>query len=257
MVTNTDEDDSGYVAVVAMSGRFPGAPTVAEFWQNLLAGREGITRLGLDDPELLPAYGVLAGADEFDAEFFGYSDDEAAIIDPQQRLLLECAHEALEKAGYPDAVRPSTGVFVGGATTEHAAQIRVRRPGVSESRIRLGNDLDYLSTRIAYKLGLSGPALTVLTACSSSLVAVHLAIQSLLAGDCDLAIAGGASVQAEAPRVRYDPEASSRAPAGAARSTPRPTGRSGPAGSVSSYCGRSPTRWTTETTCTRSFAVPR
>ncbi|GAB3838701.1 beta-ketoacyl synthase N-terminal-like domain-containing protein [Kribbella italica] len=205
-MTNTDEDDSGYVAVVAMSGRFPGAPTVAEFWQNLLAGREGITRLGLDDPELLPAYGVLAGADEFDAEFFGYSDDEAAIIDPQQRLLLECAHEALEKAGYPDAVRPSTGVFVGGATTEHAAQIRVRRPGVSESRIRLGNDLDYLSTRIAYKLGLSGPALTVLTACSSSLVAVHLAIQSLLAGDCDLAIAGGASVQAEAPRVRYDPE---------------------------------------------------
>ncbi|GAA0598346.1 polyketide synthase [Kribbella sandramycini] len=196
-------DDSGEIAVIGMSGRFPGAANVAEFWQQLVEEREGITRLDHHDPELLPAYGVLAGADAFDAERFGYSAAEAAIIDPQQRLLLETASDALERAGY-GGERPVTGVFVGGSTSDHAARLRAQ--GVAESQVRLGTDLDYLSSRIAYKLGLSGPALTVLTACSSSLVAVHLAVQALLAGDCDLALAGGASVVVGAPRVRYDPE---------------------------------------------------
>ncbi|TDD61599.1 polyketide synthase [Kribbella antibiotica] len=197
-------DTSGYVAVIGMSGRFPGASSVPEFWQNLLDGREGITRTTDEDSGFLPAYGVLADADEFDADRFGYSADEAAIIDPQQRLLLTCARETLGNAGYGASGRPVTGVFAGGSTTDHAARLRTR--GVPESLIRLGTDLDYLSSRIAYKLGLSGPALTVLTACSSSLVAVHLAVQSLLAGDCDLALAGGASVQAGPFRTPYDPE---------------------------------------------------
>ncbi|ONI86956.1 hypothetical protein ALI144C_09915 [Actinosynnema sp. ALI-1.44] len=194
------------MAVTAMTGRFPGASTVAEFWDNLLQGTESITLTGTTESDHVPAYGILPGADEFDAEFFGYSPEEALIIDPQQRLLLECAHEALERAGHGGPERLTTGVFVGGSSTDHAAKVRERLPSMAESKVRLGSDLDYLSSRIAYKLGLSGPAMTVLTACSSSLVAVHLAVQSLLSGDCALAIAGGASVLVDVPRMRYDPD---------------------------------------------------
>lgn len=209
---NNDNDESGDVAVIGMAGRFPGASSVEEFWENLLQGRESVSvlteQLDTAEPGHVPAYGVLAGADEFDAEFFGYSPEEALVIDPQQRVLLECAHEALERAGHGGPERLVTGVFVGGSATDHAARLRAQLsdlPFLTESQIRLGTDLDYLSSRVAYKLGLSGPALTVLTACSSSLVAVHVAIQSLLSGDCAMALAGGASVLASIPRLRHDP----------------------------------------------------
>ncbi|MBP2330533.1 acyl transferase domain-containing protein [Kibdelosporangium banguiense] len=198
-----DEDESGYVAVIGMAGRFPGARSVDEFWRNLLQGKETIERAEAVEAGYVPAYGVLNGADEFDAEFFGYTAEEALIIDPQQRLLLECAHEALERAGHGGPQRPMTGIFVGGASTDHAT--RLRHKSVAESQIRLGNDLDYLGSRVAYKLGLTGPAMSVLTACSSSLVAVHVAIQSLLAGDCAMALAGGTSVLAGMPVLRHDP----------------------------------------------------
>nr|WP_052479236.1 polyketide synthase [Kibdelosporangium sp. MJ126-NF4]CEL23093.1 Malonyl CoA-acyl carrier protein transacylase [Kibdelosporangium sp. MJ126-NF4]CTQ90230.1 Malonyl CoA-acyl carrier protein transacylase (EC 2.3.1.39) [Kibdelosporangium sp. MJ126-NF4] len=206
MTSADDDHESGFVAVTAMTGRFPGASNVEEFWENLLQGKETITQLATDEPDYRPAYGLLAGVDEFDADFFGYGPEEAPIVDPQHRLLLECAHEVVERAGHGGPERLVTGVFVGGSTTDHAAEVRARMPSATETSIRLGNDLDYLSTRIAYKLGLSGPAMTVLTACSSSLVAVHLAIQSLLSGDCAMALAGGASVLVGTPRPRHDPD---------------------------------------------------
>lgn len=195
----------GDIAVIGMAGRFPGAAIIAQFWQNLVQCKESVSVL-TDEPGYLPAYGLLAGADEFDAEFFGISADDAVLLDPQQRVLLECAHEALEAAGHGGPDRPVTGVFVGGSSTDHAARVRAGLPTVAESKLRLGTDLDYLSSRIAYQLGLSGPALTVLTACSSSLVAVHTAVQSLLAGDCEVALAGGASVLVDVRPERHDPD---------------------------------------------------
>ncbi|WP_437314686.1 type I polyketide synthase [Sorangium sp. So ce385] len=212
-MTSTQHDDqSRYIAVIGMAGRFPAAASVEQFWQNLCRGIESISVL--DDrrdpayPEYVPAYGLLTGADEFDAEFFGCSPNDALILDPQHRMLLECAHEALERAGYGGADRPATGVFVGGSGTNYAEHVRARLdqlPFVDEWQVRQSTAVDFLSSRIAYRLGLTGPAITVQTACSTSLVAVHVAIQALLAGDCDMALAGGASVLASLPRMRYTP----------------------------------------------------
>ncbi|WNG27708.1 acyltransferase domain-containing protein [Cystobacter fuscus] len=207
-----DNDQSRYIAVTGMAGRFPGAASVKQFWRNLCQGIESISVLGDQrdpaHPEYVPAYGVLEGAAEFDAEFFGYSPNDALILDPQHRLVLECAHEALESAGYGGSSRPVTGVFVGGSGTNYAEHVRARLdqlPFVDEWQLRQSTAVDFLSSRIAYQLGLTGPAVTVQTACSTSLVAVHVAIQALLAGDCDMAIAGGASVIASLPRMRYTP----------------------------------------------------
>lgn len=212
MTGTEDEDQSGFVAVIGMAGRFPGASTVEQFWENLCRGTESISVLHdqLDPAQsgYVPAYGVLTGADEFDADFFGYSPNDALILDPQQRVLLECAHEVLERAGHGGPDRPMTGVFVGGSSNGYADNVRARLdqlPFVDEWQIRQGTAQDFLATRIAYQLGLTGPALSVQSACSTSLVAVHIAIQSLLAGDCDMAIAGGASVLASIPELRYTP----------------------------------------------------
>ncbi|MFD9736298.1 type I polyketide synthase [Umezawaea sp. NPDC059074] len=210
MPTGTDE--SGFVAVIGMAGRFPGASTIERFWENLRAGRESTTRLPEHGdpahPDYTPAFGVLDGAADFDAGFFDYSPQGALVVDPQQRVLLECAHEALERAGHGGPGRPRTGVFAGGSSTRYGEHLRLRvdeLPFVDEWQIGQGNDLDFLTTRIAYHLGLTGPAVSVQSACSTSLVAVHVAVSALLAGDCDLAVAGGASVVASVPRSRYTP----------------------------------------------------
>ncbi|MDP9794200.1 acyl transferase domain-containing protein [Catenuloplanes nepalensis] len=199
-----DVDDSGFIAVIAMAGRFPGAPDVETFWDNLRAGRESVP-----DGDV-PSFALLDGPELFDAGFFGYSPEDALITDPQHRLLLECAHEALERAGHGGPERLPTGVFVGGSITDHAALVRTwsRTSGVpvSESRVQQGNDVDFLANRVSYRLGLTGPAMAVQSACSSSLVAVHVAIGALLAGDCAMAIAGGASVPAEVPPLHHDPD---------------------------------------------------
>lgn len=204
-----DETDGDLIAVVGMAGRFPGAATVEQFWANLRDGVESLTVLDdqrdPDRPEFVPAFGFLSAVDEFDADFFGYAPNQALILDPQQRLLLECANEVLERAGHGGPRRPVTGVFVGGSSTGYAEAVRARLdelPFVDEFQLRHATGVDFLATKVAYHLGLTGPALSVQTACSSSLVAVHIAIQSLLAGDCDLAIAGGASVRAHPPRLR-------------------------------------------------------
>jgi acyl transferase domain-containing protein len=203
--------DGAFVAVIGLAGRFPGAATVEQFWANVCGGVESVVRVPeWDDPtqpRFTAAYGVLAGADEFDAEFFGFSPAEALIIDPQQRMFLECAYEAMERAGYADpAGLPTVGVYAGGATTEYGASVTAalhQLPMVDEWQVRLATAPDFLATRAAHKLGLSGPAVAVQTACSTSLVAVHLAVQALLSGDCDMALAGGATVHVPSPTIRY------------------------------------------------------
>jgi amino acid adenylation domain-containing protein len=205
------------VAVIGLACRFPGADNPHEFWDNLKNGVESIRifagdELDIQNPEWLgsPNY-VRAGApinniDEFDANFFGFNAREAALTDPQQRLLLECAWEALEHAGYTtDSKRNagSVGVYTGAAISTYlinnvapALGFSAHHPFLESEALqaKLSNDRNYFATRIAYKLNLTGPALTIQTACSTSLVTVHIACQSLLQGECDMALAGGASI---------------------------------------------------------------
>ena len=201
----------GAVAVVGMAGRFPGAADLDALWENLAAGVEsirvfddeellaaGVDPAHLDHPRYVKARGALDGAELFDAAFFDLSPREAQVLDPQQRLFLECAWQALEDAGHPPrSDGPRVGVFAGirhGGYGRAAAADPELAAAVGRFQIGLGNHPDYLPTRLAYKLGLTGPGIAVQTACSTSLVAVHLARLALLAGDCDLAIAGGAAV---------------------------------------------------------------
>ncbi|HWI61390.1 MAG TPA: polyketide synthase, partial [Symbiobacteriaceae bacterium] len=198
------------IAIVGMAGRFPGADDVDRFWRNLKAGLEsisfftdeelqdaGIAPALLSNPHYVKAKGVLADVDRFDAAFFGYYPREAAVMDPQHRIFLEVAWEALERAGYdPESYPGLVGVFAGVAHNSYLLRHLAPRPEFQADpfQVMLANDKDALATRVAYKLNLRGPALTVQTACSTSLVAVHLACQSLLSGECDMALAGGVSV---------------------------------------------------------------
>ncbi len=206
-------EGSSDIAIVGMAGRFPGARNVAEFWNNLVQGIESITPLmdeeihaaGISpelyrDPHYVKAASVLDEVDHFDMQFFGYSPTEARIMDPQQRFLLECAWEALEDAGYdPFRYDGAIGVFGGSLTSTHLLFNVFPYSGYiqTEERIQnlLGNATDCLPTRISYKLNLKGPSVNVQTNCSTSLVAVHLACQSLLNGESDLALAGGAAIR--------------------------------------------------------------
>jgi phthiocerol/phenolphthiocerol synthesis type-I polyketide synthase E len=199
------------VAIIGMACRLPGAEDVKRFWENLRDGVESISDLtdaellaaGVD-PALLadPCYvkrgGILAGADLFDAAYFGYSPREAEILDPQQRVFLECAVTALENAGHGAVGGLPVGVFAGASLSHYLIHNLYGNREIGESagalQGLLGNDKDFLATRVAYELDLKGPAITVQTACSTSLVAVHLACRSLLGYECDLALAGGVSV---------------------------------------------------------------
>ncbi|MEW5928794.1 MAG: SDR family NAD(P)-dependent oxidoreductase [Gemmatimonadota bacterium] len=200
------------IAIVGMSGRFPGAGDVDEFWRNLRDGVESIThfseeeleRASIDPAELAdPAYvrarAVLDGIEDFDAAFFDFTPREATLTDPQHRLFLECAYEALESAGYdPRAYGGSIGVF-GGAGANSYMLFNLASAGEMTGTLDtfqafIHNKNDYLTTRVAYKLDLRGPCVTVQTACSTSLVAVALACQSLMSYQCDIALAGGVNV---------------------------------------------------------------
>ncbi|HSC29466.1 MAG TPA: type I polyketide synthase, partial [Vicinamibacterales bacterium] len=198
------------IAIVGMSGRFPGARNLEEFWRNLAGGVESITRFS--ERELLEsgvpashlahagyvrAAPVLDAPGHFDAAFFGCSPLEARTMDPQHRLLLELAHEALEHAGWdPDRYRGRVGVFTGSALNTYFTGVGLSSR-LAEDYIPtlIGNDKDFLSTRISYKLNLKGPSITVQTACSTSMAAVHLARQSLLSNETDMALAGAVSVR--------------------------------------------------------------
>ena len=206
------------VAIIGMAGRFPGADDISVFWQNIVNGIESVTDFSDEEllqsgvPEFLiinPKYvkrsPVLKNSDYFDAGFFGYTPREAEKIDPQQRVFLECAWDVFEDAGYvPDLYKGSVGVFAGCGMNNYLIKNLLKRPELMESILNfqtfIGNDKDFLSTRVSYKLGLKGPSLSVQTACSTSLVAVQLAFQSLLTHQCDMAIAGGVSLQS--PRLK-------------------------------------------------------
>lgn len=212
---NFDGGFDGSVAIVGMAVRVPGASNLEEFWQNLARGTESITffsreellasdvnEAALSDPHYVKASPMIADPDKFDAEYFNYSPRETVFIDPQHRAFLECSVDALEAAGCdPGSYGGSIGVFAGSGLNTYqislmtAFQQELRSSGALQSMFLQGNDKDYLSTRVSYKLNLRGPSITVQTACSTSLVAVHLACQSILSGECDMALAGGVSLR--------------------------------------------------------------
>ncbi|HYN84433.1 MAG TPA: type I polyketide synthase [Pyrinomonadaceae bacterium] len=207
-----DERTGLEIAIVGMAGRFPGARSVEEFWRNLRDGAETISRFtdeellgaGLrreqfEKPNYVPVRGILDDIEMFDASFFGFTPREAEITDPQQRLFLEASSDALERAGYdPETYKGAIGVFAGvGADTYLLFNLYSNAELIESAgtfAIIMANHKDSLTTRVSYKLNLRGPSVTVQTACSTSLVAVHLACQSLLGGECDMALAGGVSV---------------------------------------------------------------
>lgn len=199
------------IAIVGMAGRFPGAEDIEAFWRNLCAGQESIRifapdeldpsipRAMIDDPAYVRARGVLDNVDRFDAAFFGIPPLEAQLMDPQHRLFLETAWHALEHAGYvPDSAPGRIGVFGGMYNATYYRHHVQPRPDLiarfGELPTMLANEKDYLTSRVAYKLGLDGPAVSVHTACSTSLVATVMAMDSLRSGQCALALAGGVAV---------------------------------------------------------------
>lgn len=201
------------IAIIGLACRLPGAASPTELWELLSAGRSAISRFdaqALDaagtapalrqQPNFVPAAGVLPDIELFDAGFFGIPAPEAAVLDPQHRVFLECVWEALEDAGCPlvDGAR-DIGVYAGASLNAYLIRNLACDPAFLSTPAGfmslIGNEKDYLATRVAYKFNLHGPAITVQTACSSSLVAVHLAMQSLVLGECDIAVAGGVSVK--------------------------------------------------------------
>ncbi len=217
---SADEAEFERIAVVGMAGQFPGANSTDELWANLLAQKDGLhtfspeelAELGIPQsviakPGFVPRGSIIDGYDTFDARRFAMSPREAAKTDPQARLFLKTCHRALEHAGYPplagsdngsskNVASRNTGVFAGCNPVDYAALLG--EPDYSDSLTAfdqmIGNDRDFLATRVAFKLGLTGPALNLQSACSTSLVAVHLAAQHLLEFQCDMAIAGGVSL---------------------------------------------------------------
>ncbi len=207
------------IAIIGMSGRFPGASNVQEFWQNLINGVDTISHFREDELEYsvateteqaagqkyVRARGMLDNVDQFDAAFFDINPPDAEVMDPQHRFFLECAWESIESAGYDPGQFPGLiGVFAGCSLNSYLlfnlCKDRAFAAGfagnyqVGKYSILLGNGNDFLSTRVSYKLNLKGPSMTIQTACSTSLVAVCQACTNLLTYQCDMALAGGVSI---------------------------------------------------------------
>ena len=217
--TASDELPPNAIAVIGMAGRFPGADSVTTFWDNLRRGEESIATLSeealtaagvsaktLADPAYVRRAPLVDGIDEFDAEYFGMTPYTARMMDPQQRVFLQTAWHAFEDSGYdPATFDGSIGVFAAstasGYLMDNLMSHRDPKALVGEGitvemfNLVLLNDKDYLATRVSHQFNLRGPSLSVQTACSSSLVAVHLACQSLLSGECDMVLAGAASIR--------------------------------------------------------------
>ncbi len=208
-------DDPMYdtaLAIIGMAGRFPGADDVEAFWRNITEGvisirefsEEELLAAGCDaglikHPQYVNAGTTLSEIASFDASFFGFAPNEAMYMDPQHRLFLECAWEALEHAGYiPGQMNELVGVFAGSHTSDYLQYNLASRTDLQDAVNKLmlftGNDCDSLASLVAYKLNLKGPSISVQTYCSTSLVATHLACQSLLTYECDLALAGGVAI---------------------------------------------------------------
>ncbi|NDU99469.1 type I polyketide synthase [Pseudoroseicyclus tamaricis] len=207
------ESQPSDIAIVGMAARLPGAATLGEFWANLSAGLSSIRRFSeaellaagerpemIARPDYVPFGAPLEGFDQFDAEFFGLSPKEAAVMDPQHRLFLEVAWEALETAGHPPEGLGPVGVFAGSGQPSYYWENVLTNAALARETGRFllrhtGNDKDFLSTRLSHVLDLKGPSVNLQTACSTSLVATHYASQALLLGECDLALAGGVTVE--------------------------------------------------------------
>ncbi|MET8978881.1 SDR family oxidoreductase [Streptomyces sp. NPDC004539] len=238
---DSDDSDAGddlesRVAVIGMAGRFPGAASPEELWRALGDGADGLREITdeelaaaqvpaavLADPRYVRRGAPLDGVEDFDAAFFGFNPREAEVTDPQHRLFLECCWEALESAGYPPNRMPGTVGVVGGVGFSHYGLRHVLpRPDVmatiTSGQYGIGTMSDSLCTMVAYKLGLTGPVLSVQTACSTSLVAVHTAVQSLLTYECDTALAGGVSIEDPLPAGYTYEEGSIVSPDGVVRS---------------------------------------
>jgi acyl transferase domain-containing protein len=202
------------IAIVGIALRFPGAQGPAQFWSNLRNGVESVRQLTdeellargvparmLRDPNYVKREPVLDQIDRFDAAFFGFSPKDAAILDPQHRQFLECCWEALEDAGHvPGRFKGPIGVYAGCGMGSYFAFNLLTNPELVESvglflLRHTGNDKDFLTTRVSYCLNLTGPSINIQTACSTSLVAVHQACQSLIIGECDMALAGGVTIE--------------------------------------------------------------
>jgi amino acid adenylation domain-containing protein/non-ribosomal peptide synthase protein (TIGR01720 family) len=201
------------IAVIGMACRVPGAASIETLWDNLINGRESITRFDVDqliaagedadrvrDPHYVSAYGALDNADHFDAAFFDIHRPEAEILDPQQRVFLECAWEVFERAGYdPSRLDTPVGVYAGAGLNSYALHHLYSRPDVVAERgafpLLISSDKDFLPTRVSYKLNLKGPSINVQSGCSTSLVAIDLACEALLRGDCGMALAGGVTIR--------------------------------------------------------------
>ncbi len=207
----TSEHDGLDIAVIGLACRFPGSHDSTAFWTNLRDGVESISTLSEEDlraagvqehlrqdPNYVRMRGIIDGIDLFDADFFGVTPKEAEMLDPQHRLFLECAWETFEHAGYdPERFGGSIGVYAGSSTSGYLFNLfpeGVLLQSASDMAGLLGVEKDSLPTRVSYKLNLEGPSIAVQTACSTSLVAVHMACQGLLAGECDMALAGGISL---------------------------------------------------------------
>jgi acyl transferase domain-containing protein/thioesterase domain-containing protein len=207
-------DNANDIAIVGAAMRVPGAKNVREYWKNLLGGIESIRTLteeeliengedpeNLRKPNFVPRAGMLDGMEMFDGEFFGFSPKESAILDPQHRHFTECVWEALEDAGHvPSSFEGRIGLFAGcGMGSYFYFNVCSHRELIDSVGLFLlrhtGNDKDFLATRVSYLLDLRGPSINVQTACSTSLVATHLACQSLLSGESDLALAGGVTIE--------------------------------------------------------------
>ncbi len=206
MTGRSDELPRDGIAIIGMAARLPGARDLDAYWHNLVNGvgavrslddaelrRGGFDARALADPSLVRAFGVLDDVDCFDAGYFGYAPARAEQLDPQQRILLECAVTALEHAGYPgEALGGTIGAYLATAQSTYRPQ--------SSAEIANGffaltsSDKDYAATRVSYKLDLTGPSVMVQAACSSSLAAVHHAVEALLSGQCEMALAGGCSI---------------------------------------------------------------
>ena len=203
------------IAIIGIAGRFPNSKNVEKFWENLTAGIELVSVFTNSESSQsnsqIKAGGVLPNIDLFDANFFGFNPREAETMDPQHRLFLECAWEALEDAGCNSETesRP-IGVYAGVGMGTYLLNNLSPHQDLMESQSFLqtlvGADKDYLSTRVSYKLNLTGPSVSIGTACSSSLVAVHLACQSLLSGECDIALAAGVAVKVPQSEATLFPE---------------------------------------------------
>jgi acyl transferase domain-containing protein/thioesterase domain-containing protein/acyl carrier protein len=207
------------IAVIGMACRYPGADSPGEFWELLRDGREGSTAFSeealrgagvpdflLDDPSYVRAGMPIANLAEFDAGLFGFSPREASIMDPQHRHFLECVWEAFEDAGHdPHRFGGAVGVFAGSGMNTYLIHNLVSNPDLVDSvgwflLRHTNNDKDFLATRVSYLFDLRGPSINIQTACSTSLVAIHQACQSLLSGECDLALAGGSTIDAQQDR---------------------------------------------------------